>query len=156
MKAFEKGTNPQNPLIKDDEVWLNDKYQVNIKRFPNDMIELSIKRLDKESIHDWRDLQTIKNMLASPEREAVELYPAETRLVDSSNQYYLWVMPEGFRFPFGFGERFIVKGHKGGWHKGSGQREFNKDEEPADAITRDEAEIKLKEYTEEKLKAKNG
>ena len=38
--------------------------------------------------------------------EAVELYPAESRLVDNANQWHLWCVT-GFRFPFGFAERLV-------------------------------------------------
>jgi hypothetical protein len=95
---------------KTQEVWLNDQYQVNVRRleptetsgFPA-MIHLSVKRRDKGSLHDWRHLQQIKNMIVGPEHEAVELYPAESRLVDTANQYHLWVLADPtIRFPFGF------------------------------------------------------
>lgn len=82
--------------LKKDEVWINDEYQVNIDKSVmafNDTMRvwhLSIKRLDKEPIHDWRDLQAIKNMLVGEEYEAIELYPSEKRVVDSANQYHLW------------------------------------------------------------------
>ncbi len=90
------------------ETWLNNKYQVSVRRFTG-LIHLSIKRIDKEPIHDWRDLQKIKNELVGQEHEAVELYPAESRLVDSANQFHLWCLPEsGMRFPFGFNERFVT------------------------------------------------
>ncbi len=66
-------------------------------------MKISIKRIDRECIHDWRDLQEIKNMLAGPEREAVEIYPPESELVDTANQYHLWVLPEGTTMaPIGF------------------------------------------------------
>lgn len=80
-----------------DEIWINNYYQVNIDREPQhgfsgmQLIHLSIKRRDKKPIHDWRDLQAIKNELVSPEAEAIEIYPAESRLVDTANQYHLWV-----------------------------------------------------------------
>jgi len=36
------------------------------------------------------------------------LYPAESRRVDTSNQYHLWVMKDPmFKFPFGFKERMV-------------------------------------------------
>jgi hypothetical protein len=95
------------------EVWLNDVYRVRVDRRGLDgpgwpLIHLSIKRVDREPIHDWRDLQRIKNELVGPEHEAVELYPAESRLVDSANQYHLWVMADNVaRWPFGFNERFV-------------------------------------------------
>jgi hypothetical protein len=150
MKPFERGTPPANIVIADDIVWLNDKYQVNVREDKKSgMTWLSIKRLDKESIHDWRDLQTIKNMLTHPEREAIELYPAESRLVDSSNQYHLWVLPLGQKVPVGWDDRIVVKGQKGGWQK-AGQRDFNEDEVPADAITPEEAEKRAQEYIKEK------
>jgi hypothetical protein len=72
---------------------------------------LSIKRIDQEPVHDWRDLQRIKNQLLGPDCEAVELYPAEERLVDTANQYHLWGSTDPkFRFGFGFGTRFTTEG----------------------------------------------
>lgn len=75
--------------------------------FP-EMVWLSIKRIDKGPLHDWRHLQEIKNMIVGPEHEGVELYPAESRLTDTANQYHLWVLrsPE-VRFPFGFDRRLV-------------------------------------------------
>ena len=94
------------------EVWLNDHYQVWVDIIPPEadrgdqpMVHLSIKRLDREPLHDWRDLQRIKNELLGTTTEAAELYPAEERLVDGANQYHLWGLPPGRRFPFGFQER---------------------------------------------------
>lgn len=71
---------------------------------------LSIKKLGKGTIRKWRELQRIKTALVGPDRDAVELFPAEWRHVDSANQYHLWVLPEGSNFPFGFGERAVVYG----------------------------------------------
>jgi hypothetical protein len=53
---------------------------------------LSIKRHDKEVIHDWRELQEIKNQVCGFEAEAMELYPAESRLMDHANQYHLYAI----------------------------------------------------------------
>lgn len=109
-----------------DEVWVNDQYQVNIdKRAPHGFAgvavwHLSIKRRDKAPVHDWRDLQAIKNALCGPQAEAVELYPAESRLVDSANQYHLWVfMPKSPqdpmpRVPLGWTDRLVVDEPLGG------------------------------------------
>jgi hypothetical protein len=44
-------------------------------------------RLDGQAIHDWRELQRIKNEIVGDEIEAVELYPAESRLLDTANWY---------------------------------------------------------------------
>lgn len=95
------------------DVYRNDEFEVAVdmllSRVGQRMIHLSIKRLDREPIHDWRKLQQIKNELVGPEHEAVELYPAESRLVDSANQYHLWVMKDPrWRFPFGYIERLVM------------------------------------------------
>ena len=81
-------------------VMLNNLYQVNIRylsedRDPEKLVALSIKRIDRQAHHDWRHFQKIKNEICGPNREAIEIYPAEKRLVDTSNQYYLWVLPAG-------------------------------------------------------------
>ncbi len=96
----------------DDEVYINDVYQVAVHRRLEDkprIIHLSIKRIDKQPIHDWRDLQQIKNELTDPEFDACELYPAESRLVDTANQYHLWVYADKqARIPLGWGTRLVV------------------------------------------------
>lgn len=100
--------------IKDEKYYVNDQYQVHVSKphsqpgWP-DTIHLSIKRLDKEPLHDWRDLQEIKNMLVGPENEAVEIYPSESRLVDMANQYHLWVFADSsVRIPIGWTTRMVA------------------------------------------------
>lgn len=99
------------------EVWMNDTYTVFVRRScmtlppeendnkPITLTWLSIKRNDKEPCRDWRDFQWIKNQLVGEECEGAELFPAESRMVDMSNQYHLWVFddPET-QFGFGFHE----------------------------------------------------
>ncbi|HMF14807.1 MAG TPA: hypothetical protein VKE94_20975 [Gemmataceae bacterium] len=116
-------------------VFQNNLYRVIRRPFTTPMgdgrqtcYELSIKRTDKDAIHDWRHLQRIKNELVGPEYEAVEIYPAESRLVDTSNQYYLWVLPEGYHVPFGFQERSLIEQNL----DGSRQRPFPPDARPPD------------------------
>lgn len=88
----------------------NDVYRVEIN-YRHPYINLDIKRLDGGSDKNWRDFQQIKNELIGPEHEAVELFPAESRLVDTSNQYHLWVhVDTGYRFPFGLESDFIAGG----------------------------------------------
>lgn len=104
------------------ETWINNRYQVAVDRGP-DIIHLSIKRLDRAAVHDWRDLQRIKNDLVGPDHEAVELYPAEERLVDTANQYHLWVLAKaGQRFPFGYNERLVSYGAENRQLPGSNKR----------------------------------
>lgn len=67
---------------------------------------IGITAIDETAHHDWRDFQQIKNDLCGPEWEAVELYPAESRLVDPSNRFYLWCVPKGV-FTFGFFHRTV-------------------------------------------------
>lgn len=114
-------TEPWTPFVEsivaqmadrdDVRFFTNSRYQVNVTRFMIDppfgkCFHLSIKTLDKAPYHDWRDYQRIKNELVGPEYEAVELYPAESRLVDTSNQYHLWCFLE-FKFPFGYKKRDV-------------------------------------------------
>jgi len=99
-------------LYAEETVWRNDRYQVSVRPVPESgfpaMLHLSIKRIDRSPMHDWRELQEIKNALVGPEHEAVELYPAESRKVDTANQYHLWVIAEkGVQFPFGYDRRIV-------------------------------------------------
>jgi hypothetical protein len=139
--SFQK-VSAELPAGLEGEVFTNSRYQV-IKRFVGaggfgPLWHLSVKRLDKEAVHDWRDLQRIKNELVSPEAEGIELYPAESRLVDGSNQYHLWVF-ESFRFPFGFDERLVSEASLDGRSK---QRPF--EEKPKDLLTADQLKWKAK------------
>ena len=71
--------------------------------------EVSITRHDQKAIHNWRHFQRIKNDLFGEEREAVELYPAESRLMDTANTYWLYILPEGMKVPFGFEDRHVTE-----------------------------------------------
>lgn len=85
----------------------NDLYQVTVYD-DGHIVHLSIKRNDREPIHDWRDLQEIKNQLVGAENEAIEIYPAESKRVDSANQYHLWVFKDPtYRIPIGFQTRLV-------------------------------------------------
>ena len=95
-------------LLK-DEIWVNNLYQVNVDRTDKHWTHLSIKRLGKETLQGsaWQHFQWIKNQLVGEEYEGVELYPAESRLINTANQYHIWVMkhpfPEAF-VPCGWNE----------------------------------------------------
>ncbi len=92
-----------------EQVYVNNRYQVHVRYFAEEAAHLSIRRLDRQPVHDWRDLQEIKNQLLGPECEAVELYPAESRRVDTANQYHLWgYRNPSRRFPLGFDSGRIV------------------------------------------------
>lgn len=54
------------------------------------LVQIGISTADGTPRHDWREFQWIKNDVCGPEWEAIELYPAESRLIDPSNYYILW------------------------------------------------------------------
>lgn len=116
------------------EVWIY-SHEPNVEnaaeRASRTVLELSIKRREKTPIRSWRDLQRIKNELCGEEREACEIFPAESRLVDTSNQYNLWVLPTGHKFPFGYQERLVMEGDS---VDGAKQAPFEPGTRPADCV----------------------
>ena len=123
--------------------FVNNRYQVQIKTLDSEMfgercVWLAIVRLDRAPVHDWRDLQRIKNELCGPECEALELYPAESRLVDTNNQAHLFVMPEGTTIPLGYIERDVADRCDGTDHR---QRPFAKPPEGLNARSRSDLTI---------------
>lgn len=94
---------------KDTEVRVfgNDRYQVIARTNEHGTTWLSIKTHDRAANIPFRHKQQIKNEVCGPEREGVELYPAESRLADSANEYHLWVLPEGITLPMGFQEGLV-------------------------------------------------
>lgn len=145
-EPFHAATVPPSYVLEPGEtVWKNNLYTVYYNRRPavNEdtgeagiVLHLSIKRNDREVIHDWRHLQRIKNAIVGPEQEICELYPAESRLVDTANQYHMWGV-EGVPMPFGFQERRVAEAGAGQ----AKQRPF-----PADAKPSDRADISQEEY----------
>ena len=100
------------------EWWKNHLYTV-IKNILDEeetpCVWLSIRRNDRQPVTNWRHKQYIKNQLVGPECEGLELYPAESRLVDNANQYHLWCFTTpNFRIPFGFDERMVSATNAGG------------------------------------------
>lgn len=121
--------------VKHEETWRNELYIVQVNRdaphafgdsIPGGMFELSIRRADRGAARDWRHFQQIKNQIIGPENEAVELFPAESRLRDAANQFWLY----GFNdprvtFPFGMLGRHVDDKQEFGASK---QRKFDEDE----------------------------
>lgn len=118
--------------LRRQSVHMNDRYQVNAQtleapfgEFVGDVIWLSIKRRDKAPVHDWRDLQVIKNLIVGPEHEGFEIYPAESRLVDTANQYHVFVfLDPKVRLPVGFRTREVT-GAEQAAAVGARQRDFH-------------------------------
>ena len=121
------------PNTPDGVVWENSRFVVIARDCggggEGKLIWLSIKNADNSARHDWREFMRIKNELVGTDVEAVELYPAESRLVDASNQWHLWCVV-GFRFPFGFEERLVSEDTPG-----VTQRPFDPYMRPADLVT---------------------
>lgn len=101
--------------LKSQETWKNNLYVVSIDRdvkhgmgMDTTMFEITIRRVDREPGLPFRDVQAIKNQLVNPESEMCEVYPAESRLVDTANQYWFYGFndPE-IRFPWGFTARAV-------------------------------------------------
>jgi hypothetical protein len=141
---------PDDPMVdkiggRPEAIFANSRYQVAIwtDTAPEPFGEyahLSIKVHDKQAWHDWRDLQRIKNELCGVEVEAVEVYPAESRLVDTANQYHLYVFKR-LKLPFGFTSRLVGDGQWGN----SRQRPFEPGARPADCLGPDEFDRKFQQ-----------
>ena len=135
-----------------DQCWKNSRYTVlqrDVRSQHGDLVHLSIKRNDRAPLHDWRDLQRIKNEILGHEEEAMELYPAESRLVDAANQYHLWCFM-GMRAPFGYDVDRCVMEENG---EGAKQRPF--EERPKDLLTEEQFQEKLTAYQQRQV-AKKG
>jgi hypothetical protein len=110
-----------------DRIWLNDLYQAAVRSrtgpgFFDESHEvgvwfddpkmvtfwISVKRHDKEPIFDWRHMQLLKNDILGEEAEAVQVFPAESRLMDTANQYHLFGWKSGVAFPIGFRNRLVT------------------------------------------------
>lgn len=115
--SFEEARALLDAEIARESIWVNDRYQVATHTFehPNlgPCMQINIRRRDGNVIfRDWRDFQEIKNQLAGPECEGLEIYPAESRKVDQSNKYHIWVMltpDEDHRIPFGWIDRDVAE-----------------------------------------------
>jgi hypothetical protein len=131
------GTHKVETMGVEAAFWMNDRYTVMVREVPPEenrgfpeMVELSIRRNDRQPIFDWRDVQRIKNDIVGPENEGLQLFPAESRLVDSSNQFWLFCIKDPtLRAPFGFRARLVSEGS----FNGSVQRDFGEDR-PDDCI----------------------
>ena len=88
------------PAIK-CEAFGNRLYDGVALTFEDGSMHLSFKRRDRAAVRDWRHFQAIKNEVAGPEREAIEVFPPESELVDASNEYHLWVLPPDQQSPLG-------------------------------------------------------
>jgi hypothetical protein len=92
-------------------IWKNDRYTVIATPEQGDWdgpVWLSIRRNDRKALRDWRHFQNIKNDIVGEEREGMEIFPAESRLVDTANQYHIWCTSAGVPIPVGFTKRMVT------------------------------------------------
>ena len=82
-------------------VYVNDTYLVLHHDKDGPTERLTIYRHDFAPCNSWSDFQQIKNRLIGLEVEAVQVYPAESRLLDTDNVYHLFVVREKLGFNFG-------------------------------------------------------
>ena len=95
--------------------WENNRYSV-ITRIVFDeifkvpVLSLSFKDYYRTTHRDWRDFQNIKNELAGMESRAFEVYPEDSHLMDTANQFWLWCFPVGHSPKIGLFQERIARG----------------------------------------------
>ena len=100
---YANGKEAKESLREHETLWANPFYVVHKFLFEGTeegAIHLSIRHQNRKAIRDWRHFQRIKNELVGAEREAIEIFPPESQLVDTANQYHLFVLPAGATSPF--------------------------------------------------------
>lgn len=76
---------------------------VTIKRY-GEPVEFELSGDGSKDI-PWKIKQEVKNELFGEDRVAIEVFPSEKNLVDICDVYHLWVLPKGFKIPFGIHPR---------------------------------------------------
>jgi hypothetical protein len=80
------------------EVWGSSQYTVTVHYLDDNrdgFVEVGIHNYHRTTHVPWRHIQQIKNEVFGPDREAVQLFPAEDRLLDAANEYWIYVYPTG-------------------------------------------------------------
>ncbi len=83
--------------------WKNNHFVIQLYRQSTavgDARLMMIRRNDEQPGVSWAMKQRIKNELLGPEVVAIEVFPAESELVDDAHMYHLWTLPDGFSLPF--------------------------------------------------------
>lgn len=77
--------------LEQDALFKSSLYQVMVR--DRDGLHVTVKRLDREPIFERDDLVEIGRQFTPEDAIAVELYPAESRVVDTANQYHIFCVP---------------------------------------------------------------
>ena len=88
--------------VNEDEIWRNTLYEAHVRcmDIEGGFYHISLKNNERTTDISWQHKQWIKNDILGNEYEGVELFPAESRMVNTANQYHLWCAPKGI---FGMG-----------------------------------------------------
>ena len=82
------------------EVWLSNKYLVQLYDEGNGVKRMSVNRTVLNREGQWRDnltwdeLQEIKRQIGQGDSFAVEVYPGDKDIVNIANMRHLWITPE--------------------------------------------------------------
>lgn len=77
--------------------WQTEVYDILYEKVEN-YEHLLIQRIDSQPIHNYMDIQEIKNDLLGEDVVAVEVYPKKEDLKNGANVYHLWTW-EGISVP---------------------------------------------------------
>lgn len=105
---FERGVLPDlaafDALGRVTATWANSFYAVVVFEHPTEwgfVRQLQVMRHDRQPIRSWQDMQRVKNEILGESAVVVEVYPAESDVVDTAHAYHLWEIPSGRSLPFG-------------------------------------------------------
>jgi hypothetical protein len=118
MRHYGIAEDEAKALLDEEEAkclfFINNLYQVSMSRtfvdwfgVEKDIVQLCIRRRDGAMVWDWRHFQQIKNELCGEEVEGLQLFPAESRKVDTSNKWHIWIVADGTKMPFGWQQRDV-------------------------------------------------
>ena len=90
-----ENTHPHLKGVK--KAWQTDEYVISLDE-PKGFKHLRIRRIDDKPVHNWMDLQEIKNDLFGEDAIAIEIYPKKSDFKNGSNTYHIWTW-EGITVP---------------------------------------------------------
>lgn len=89
---------------KRSNVWVNAYFLVQEFQEENNVVRLSVNTTSMANSGRWKDgitwdaLQEIKNAVGYADRDAVEIYPRDSDVVNVANMRHLWITPEPLTF----------------------------------------------------------
>lgn len=86
------------------EVWRSKEFLCQVFQEPNNIVRLSVLRIEMEKNGHWKDgiswddLMRVKNEVGRGTAFAIEMYPADKDVVNVSNIRHLWILTEPLPF----------------------------------------------------------